>query len=192
MKYKALSTIALIYSTVFLVVYTMFSVKQTPIMQFITMFMTLGFLVLLIASGIALLSCWKENRFKSFYPLAICAFVVVYIIVAVPAIKDIAFKKSLPKYEKIISMINRGEIEIDISRKRIELPSDYKALAYATFGERDSKGVLTIEFFTGAGFPVKHSGYIYRSDGQLSSSPEVYKRWRYIKGKSQNWYYFSD
>lgn len=177
MKYKALSIIALIYSTVFIVVYNMFSVKQTPIMQFITMFMTLGFLALLIASGVALLSCWKESRFKSFYPLAICAFVVAYMIIAAPAIKDIAFKRSLPKYEKIVGMINRGEIEVDISRKRIELPSDYKTMAYAAFGERDSKGVLTIEFFTGAGFPVKHSGYIYCSDGQLSSSPEIYKRW---------------
>jgi hypothetical protein len=105
-------------------------------------------------------------------------------IIAVPVIKDLIFNRNLPKYEKIVSMINRSEIDVDTSRKRIELPSDYKALAYATFGERDNKGVLTIEFFTGAGFPVKHSGYIYRSDGQLSSDSDIHKRWRYIKRKN--------
>ncbi len=192
MKYKAMSIIVLVYSLIFIVIYTNFSIKQTPIMQFIVMFMTLGFLALLIASGIALLSCWKESRFKSFYPLTICIITIVYMIIAVPVIKDLIFNRNLPKYEKIVSMINRSEIDVDTSRKRIELPSDYKALAYATFGERDNKGVLTIEFFTGAGFPVKHSGYIYRSDGQLSSDSDIHKRWRYIKRKNQNWYYFSD
>ncbi len=192
MNYRTTSVIVFVYSLIFLAIYTKYSIKQTPVMQFVTTFMIMGFLVLLIASVIVLFTRWKESKWKSFYPLTIYMVVIVYMVIAVPAIKDIVFKKNLAKYEKIVSMIDYGEIKIDTSRKKIELPDDYKTLAYVAFGKRDSEGVLTIELFTGAGFPVKHSGYIYRSDGQLSSDSDIYKRSRYIKRKNQKWFYFVD
>jgi len=189
---KRMLAIVSIYSAIFLMVYTRYSIRQTTTMQFIAIFMILGFLAIFIASIVVLFNCWKENKYKAFLPFSVCVMVLMYMIFAVPVVKDVAFHRKLVKYEKIVNMVNEGELVINTNSHRIELPDDYKQLAYVAFGEYDDKGVLTLEFFTGAGYPVKHSGYLYRSDGSITPDSTIHKKWRHIVRKSHNWYYFSD
>ena len=46
-----------------------------------------------------------------------------------------------------------------------EIPEKYRHLAYSIFAEK-LKDVLRIEFFWGGGFPVKHTAYVYLSNGK--------------------------
>lgn len=49
--------------------------------------------------------------------------------------------------------------------------------------------VLVVEFHTGGGFPVKHSGILFTTN---QSWIQIQKRWPYLREVKPNWYVFRD
>lgn len=91
----------------------------------------------------------------------------------VPALKlggsigEWRFLSRLSEYEAVVSLMQADSIVASRELQYLELPARFSGLAWSTFAERDSSGVLTVEFLTGGGLPVKHSGYLYRSKSSL-------------------------
>lgn len=103
-------------------------------------------------------------------------------------IRDYLFYRDLPRMKEVVTLIQSGSIPI--SQGRINLPLQYQSLAYSTHANRDAEGALTVIFFVGGGFPVKHHCYLYRSDGIIT--PEIKRDWPMGTRKEQQWFEVSD
>jgi hypothetical protein len=89
-----------------------------------------------------------------------------------------------PEYELLIAKIERGEMEAE------HVPiSALGSLAYTVHARRDDMGILTVEFFWGRGFPLKHTAFIYRSNGAWAQDPRL--DWRATR-LADNWFRASD
>jgi hypothetical protein len=65
-------------------------------------------------------------------------------------------------------------------------------LVYRVYAEKATNGILMVEFDTEAGFPVKHSGYLYSSSGQIESGSRMDSRWPIREEVRSGWFYVSD
>jgi len=73
------------------------------------------------------------------------------------------------------------------------LPEADRDLAYGVH-RHEHDGIVTIEFFYGGGFPVKHSVYLHRSAGAVERNEplEMRCRWAHVKRLNERWYYVGD
>ena len=101
------------------------------------------------------------------------------------------FKFEKSQYEKVVSLMRNGDIGIGHDLERVEVPSAYRHLAYTVIADEEPNGVLTAEFLTGGGFPVKHSGYLYRSDDEPRKWKHI-SRWPRLRKIESRWYRISD
>ncbi|MDH4238295.1 MAG: hypothetical protein OEW48_01905 [Phycisphaerae bacterium] len=93
------------------------------------------------------------------------------------------FQKRLPQYEEVVRMIENGDLEISDRRySRLRLPKQYKHLAYCVIVIRHETGALELRFSWGSGYPMRHTDYVYCSDGKppeigWSKGYEVAEKW---------------
>lgn len=171
-----------------------FAVKPGVVLQLgfmVPIAITLG---LIIASPILIISWWRAHRWRSLLPLLAAMLSLVLSIPAASAggaVREWLFRSRLPKYEEVVGLIAAGTINVDQDLRLVELPAKYSELAAATLAEQDSSGTITIEFIIGGGFPVKHTGYLYRSHGTLEDWRHS-GRWPKAKQLSDHWYAISD
>lgn len=151
-------------------------------------------LCLLVVDSLMAIWWWRLHRLRSFVPLGACC---ASLILSVPAVKvggsigEWRFLSRLSEYEAVVSLMQADSIVVSRELQHLDLPARFSGLAWATLAERDSSGVLTVEFMTGGGFPVKHSGYLYRSKGSLEEWPHA-SRWPRARLVRDNWYAISD
>jgi hypothetical protein len=168
-----------------------FSVKPTGEAQFVAMLLILISILLLVISSVVGIRVARRYRFRAFIPAAIC-------LVGLPvsfmlssflggSIRDWHFRKNLPRYTQVVHLIENGEIKT--YNRRVNLPDQYSDLSLATFVETNNQK-MSIEFITGMGFPVKHSGYLYVSTGNIDS--DVLKHWHFRSRINANWFRISD
>lgn len=172
-----------------------FSEHKTPGRQLFAM-ATNGFLMILFVATLfdGLLKCTKE-KFRAFIPAAICItgifasfFVGSYL---GNMLENRRINKDLPSYVSIAHRIEKGEIKTGTSLSRIELPAQDKDLAQITLARTNNEGAV-IEFVTGLGFPVKHSGYLYISTGKIDNETDSLRRWPYHARINVNWFRVED
>lgn len=84
--------------------------------------------------------------------------------------RDIVFRSDLRKYRDVVELLSRRVGLQPLSA--VPVPQEYSKLASAILIERTVNGTTTVVFITGGAFPVKHSGYIYRSSDQIDEWPE--------------------
>jgi hypothetical protein len=65
-------------------------------------------------------------------------------------------------------------------------------LTYAVFAQKDTNGVLTVEFITESGFPVKHSGYLYILSGVIEPGSKEDSHWPIRKEEGTRWFFISN
>lgn len=99
------------------------------------------------------------------------------------------FEFQKPQYEEVVQLIQKGEIIVN--DHKVEVPLKYKHLADVIYADYDAGGVLTIEFFSGRGFPLKHIGFLYRSDDAPDKWKDI-RRWPRHKKVDAGWYLISD
>jgi len=188
--------VSVIYSVLFFGILLAFTIWQNPTMQLVAMAWLLGMLLLLIINFVGGIVIWKRHRYKSFLPLSICLFTVLFSFIIAPyvgsKIKDRIFYHRLYDYEKVISLFQEKELVAPHELGRVELPKKYQYLGYTVLAELDSEGTLTVEFLTGGGFPVKHLGYLYCSDGNIPPELKYRKRWPYLSRINDNWFRIAD
>jgi hypothetical protein len=179
-------------SVVWLVVCTVYGAHRTPTLQLISAPVALCFLAALVVSVVYIFSEWRMRRWLSLLPFFICVFSVVLSSALVQMIRHIIFVRSLPGYEAVVQQMKSGSIPVStnldlIPQARAEAPS-----AYAVFAREDTNGDLMVEFLMEAGFPVKHSGYLYSSSGIVAPGSPEDLRWP-IRGEERpKWFYISD
>ena len=148
----------------------------------------------LISLVIGFSRCFRE-KLRAFIPALIC-FIGLLASVFIgsrlgDAIKDWRFQKNLPRYNAVIRLIEKGELKPDPQSPLIKLPVEYADLAWAVAAKTNDNRVV-VEFMTESGFPVKHSGYLFVSSGDIASDTNLFRRWPYRSQISANWFQISD
>ncbi len=137
---------------------------------------------------------WRKQGKLSLAPLGISIFSVVLFVFCLTlgmGARIMKFRYDLPQYENVIAMMQKGEIVIEQNLHPIDIPPEYAHLAYAILAEKSKQGVLTVEFLSGSGFPVKHSGWLYREDDDPMAWKDI-RRWPKIEKIEPKWYRIGD
>jgi hypothetical protein len=104
----------------------------------------------------------------------------------------VIFITSLPSYEQIVRQIESGEILVSSNLTDLPQAVPMARLAWAVRAKKDSDGILTVEFLTEQGFPVKHSGYLYCSSGTIEPGSVEDSRWPFRHEERPKWFVISD
>ena len=172
----------------------LFALKPNGLLQLLSMLLLLVVLVILITDLVCVPHQWKQYRLKAFLPFFAASFCLVMIfpsIISGGLLRDHLFRSRLPQYKSVLGMMMDGSIDVGDELRLIELPPEYSSLASGTMAQKDSNGILTVEFIIGGGFPVKHSGYLFRSEGKLQDWEHA-GRWPYRYKIDEHWYRISD
>jgi hypothetical protein len=192
---KALGNICWTVIALNFIAMTLFCSQQTTDRQLFSMATVAGVLFVLLISFVLGLRFCSRDKFRAFIPLAIC-------VIGLPiswfvagrlgeAIQDWRFKKNLPRYTEVVRLIEKGEIKVPSGSDMLQLPSQYSDLALRTFASTNSEGVVIVGFITGLGFPVKHSGLLYLSTGNIENSGMLL-RWPRYRRLNENWFVIED
>jgi hypothetical protein len=100
------------------------------------------------------------------------------------------FNHALPGYEAIIRKMDTGSILV--SSVRGTIPEAETGDTYRVFAYREPSGTLSVEFFNGVGFPVKHSGYLFSSSGVIEPGSTADGRWHGSPQIRSNWFAIGD
>lgn len=163
-----------------------FLARPNPLVQLVFMLAILLQLVMWPAMAVvALLPHNKAKRLKlasslGFVPLALVASVLLG-----RPLNDYLFYRDLTRMKEVVTGIEKGSIRIT----NASVPIGYENLAYRIDSSREGQ-VLTVTFWIGSGFPVKHNAYIYRSDGKLT--PEMRRDWPSSRQREEQWFQVSD
>jgi hypothetical protein len=112
----------------------------------------------------------------------------IAIVIAAP-VRDMAFRRDLPRYEKAAAWIRAK----DIGGSNIQIPSEWSDLAYRVWARRNGECGFRAYFFWGGGFPVKHTARVYAPSVSLVERPDCQvSRWRRVRQLATNWYEVSD
>lgn len=171
-------------------VFIAFAVRPSPVTQLLSMLLSLGLLIVSFISLVRVFTHWGRERWRSVTPLVACVLVVVLAPEIGAAIRRVTLRQALPSYESIIRQIESGAIPVTTELRHI--PQLESGSTYAVLAQRSTNGVLTVEFLTGRGFPVKHSGYLYCSSGSIEPGSLVDSRWPKKREMKPLWYRISD
>lgn len=164
--------------------------KPNVLWQMLSILLLLASIILLAADLLFITSRRRWYGSRALIPFCITSFCLAMVlpsIVAGNSLRDRVFRSRLPQYEAVLGMMMDGSIDVREELCRIELPPEYSDLAAATLAHKDSNGILTAEFIIGGGFPVKHSGYLFRSEGELRDWEHAH-RWSSWFKLDENWY----
>jgi hypothetical protein len=171
---------------------TVFSSHRTNLSQLLTLPLVPCFLAAVVISIICAFSEWRQRRWFSLLPFGACVLSVVVSGAVVRPIRHAIFVRSLPSYETVVQQMESGSIPVSATMSRIPLAESQARLTYAVLAQKDTNGVLTVEFLTECGFPVKHSGYLYCSSGVIASDSVAASRWPIRHEEKPKWFYISD
>ncbi len=182
--------ITIIVAGLWFVVFIAFAARPSPVTQLLSMLLTLGLLIFGFVSFIRLFTHWRRERWRVVTPFAACVLVVVLAPEVGASIRHVTFQRSLPSYESIIRQMESGTMPVTSELRRISQAEG--GSAYAVLAQRSTNGVLTVEFLTGGGFPVKHSGYLYCSSGSIEPGSVADRRWPRRREVRPLWFRISD
>ncbi len=170
---------------------TFFFEQRTTIKQLLSMaFLGLVFVLMLTAFALGL-EPHRRDKLRAFVPFLICLIGIPlsYIggIIWGSSIKESRFQRNLPRFNEVVDLIQKGELKPNPPDRFILLPTQYVDLTAMAFVFTNSDGT-NMEFQTEYGFPVKHSGYLYVSSGEISNSHTLGNRSTYRI--NTNWFYF--
>lgn len=178
------------FAGVWLVAFIAYAARPTIVSQLLCMLVTPGFFIFCFISLVRLYTHSYRERWRVVIPFATCILTFGLALGAGPAIRRVMFQRSLPYYESVIHQIESGRISVTPELCRV--PQVEGGPAYAVFAQRTTDGILTVEFFTGGGFPVKHSGYLYCSLGSIEPDSDADRRWPRRRELKPLWFQISD
>ena len=169
------------------VAFTALQLDLTPWLQLAILVALLVWLVVSIGSIVFAIRSWQELHIRGFIPLAGCLVTIPTAVVSARGTQALRFHYQLPQFEAVITQITQQDILPNSGHVRI--PCD---VARVVLAEKTAHGHLQVEFLTGGGFPVKHSGYLYVETGVLESGSFMAKRWPYTREIKPKWLRFWD
>jgi hypothetical protein len=188
-----LGKIVVMVAVTWFIVFTAFAgIKRSIVLQLLCIPVTLCFLVAVVASIVCFFWEWRQRRWLSLLPFGVCVASVVLSVAMVRTISHALFVWSLPSYEAVVQQMESGSIPVSTEMARIPQAESQARLAYTVLAWKDTNGVLTVTFITGGGFPVKHSGYLYRSSGVIEPGSLADSLWPHRQEKRPKWFSVSD
>lgn len=154
--------------------------------------------VLLLALPVAGFHAWRHRAsglVRATTPFVACLVAVPMGLSIGGVYRELDFRyRRLPAFEQVVRKIESGELPLETIQ---EMPSEFQSLAYGVHVHDDAPGGLTVEFFWGGGFPVKHSVYIYRASGlppptKTNWDLKRYCQWHRSRRLNDNWFAASD
>jgi uncharacterized membrane protein YvlD (DUF360 family) len=187
-----LGKFVVVVAMIYLICATVFFSHRTLISQLLSLPAFSCFLVAGVISIICIFREWRQRRWFSLLPFASCVLAVVISGAVSQRIRHVIFIQSLPSYEAIVQQMESGSIVVPTKLSPIPQAVPLAHLAYAVLAQKDTNGVLMVEFLTEGGFPVKHSGYLYVSSGVVESDSMEDSRWPFRHEERPRWFYISD
>jgi hypothetical protein len=182
-----------VVSMVWFVIFTVYSAhRHLIILQLLGIPVMLCFFVAFAVSIVCIFNEWRERRWRSFVPFAVCLLSVVASIAVVRIVRHEIFVRSLPSYEVVVRQMESGSIPVSTDLNPVPRAVPLAHLAYAVLAQKGTNGTLTVEFLTERGFPVKHSGYLYVSSGVIERGSTEDLRWPIRHEERPRWFYISD
>ena len=171
---------------------TVFFSHRTTLLQLLTLPLAPCFLVAMVISIVCIFSEWRQRRWRSLVPFASCVLAIVISGAVSHRIRQAIFIHSLPGYEAVVRRMESGNILVTTNLSRISQELPLANWAYAVLAQKDTNGVLMVEFLTERGFPVMHSGYLYISSGIIEPGSLEDSRWPIRHEERPRWFYISD
>ena len=139
---------------------------QSNLIKILTMPLSAAYLYSWIASIVCVFACWRRWHIRALVPLAICIATAIVSRTVSHPLMEAGFARILPRYATLVQQMETGQIVVSNTPTRVVLSGKEAELAYAVWADKATNGILTVTFFVGGGFPVKHWGYLYRSSGE--------------------------
>ena len=169
-----------------------FMAHTTADVQLVTMGLTIVFVGAIAASVVALVREWRTLSWVAALPLAACLAAVPVSSIAGDAARAMQFAMALPDYEKVVARQDVQALQPGARIESLDLsPSERSGIDWAG-AQRTPGGMLVVEFATGSGFPVKHSGYVYTSTETVTGGLATQKTWPYQSPVRAHWYEVSN
>ena len=184
-----LGKITILIAGLWFFAFAAFAARQTVVTQVFMTLLTLALLGFGSTTFVLFFARWSEDRWRGLVPVGICTIAVVLAPRVGAVIRESTFRRDLPSYNAVIRQMERGSIPVDAELRRI--PQAEGAQAYVVLAQRTSEG-LNVEFITGGGFPVKHSGYLYCSSGEIERGSLIDSRWPKRREVMPMWFRISD
>lgn len=167
-----------------------FAARPSPATQLFHGLLSLGAVGCGFGCLVRILPHWRRRYGQGIALLSTAVVLGVLAGAAGAWVQEIVFRRSLPSFEGIVHRMDSGAIPVTAEWRRF--PGAEGGGAYAVSAQRSTNGVLTVEFLTGSGFPVKHSGYLYCSGGSIEPGSIAARRWPRRQRVSPIWYRISD
>jgi hypothetical protein len=180
-------------SVIWFVLFTTYAAhRRSIILQLLGMWAMVCFFVAFVISIVCIFSEWRHRRWRSLLPFAVCVVLAVISSEMVETIRHAIFVRSLPSYEAVVHQMESGRIPVSSNLSRIPQAEAQARLVYAVLAQKDTNGILIVEFLTEAGFPVRHSGYLYSSSGVVEPGSLEGSRWPIRREERPRWFYISN
>lgn len=139
---------------------------------------------------------WRRYSWRSLLPLTSCVIAFFVSGILVDAVRQRVhqqqFAKLLPAYEGVVREIEGGSIPVSAKLERIPEAASKSPLAYAVLAVKETNGIVSVEFLTESGFPLKHGGYLYVSSGVVAPGSVMDGRWPMRQRVRTKWFYIWD
>ena len=187
-----LGKFVLVVAVIWFVGYTAYFSHRTNLTQLLTLPLIPCLLAAVVASVVCIFREWRERRWFALLPFAVCVLSVVLSRMVTNQIRHAIFSWSLPSYEAVVHQMESGSIPVPTNLDRIQQAESQARWVYTVLAQKDNNGVLTVAFLSEAGFPVKHSGYLYCSSGVITPGSVIDSRWPIRHEERPKWFYISD
>ncbi len=169
-----------------------FAFSQNLFTQLLVILGLGGVLMTLLAACVFVWQHWKHFHLFAVAPLALL-FLLCPATVAVSRAASLGqFARRFPHYQALVERVGANEGLVLGEVKRIPLSTAERKFCYNVLAQRDTNGVLTVELLAGGGFPVRHSGYLYSSSGNIQSGSFFDRRWHARTELKPKWFRISD
>jgi hypothetical protein len=172
--------------------FTFFAEHETLLKELFAGVAGFAVLILMVVSFVFGLASYQRKKIYSFIPFLICLISLpsVFIggIILGEIIRAAHFQKNLPRFTKVVHLIENGEITP--SDGEVQLPEEFSDLAFNTYAHK-SRDVQMVTFITDEAFPLWRDGYIYVS-GDITNQTDFVKEWNLHNRINTNWFRISD
>lgn len=186
----AISLIGL--ATTWATVWAEFLTRPTAILQFSWPLLSVMGLLALPLTAAWILDAWPHYKVRSLIPAVIAGFVGLAGIVAGELGPAIQFRRYLPEMKRTVEELTGNPAFQTNHIYKVAGLEQRHPWAYGVFLVEQPVGPKNVEFFYGAGFPVKHTAYLYCPSGVIEPGSTTAKRWHRRRSVATNWFIVHD
>lgn len=147
----------------------------------------LFWLIALLVQGVVK---WREHGITNLVSSLLIIVVFPLAVLCGQAIRSAVFSYEVDRWNQAVTWVATNKKPN--SGNPIDLPPPYSDLAYGVHYRHDDACGLTIDFFWGGGFPVKHTVRRYAVNPKWIDIEECQRGWSRGRVISERWYEISD